>query len=80
MASVVVALDPVAPGDRVMVTAGMLGQAVCLPSVLLGDWPVAATAARGADPSVHVCLTRLRGQARANAGVDEGERAVCAGQ
>ena len=34
MASVVVALDPAAPGDRVMVTAGMLGQAVCSPSVL----------------------------------------------
>jgi len=33
-ASVVVALDPAAPGDRVMVTAGMLGQAVCSPSAL----------------------------------------------
>ena len=41
MASVVVALDPAAPGDRVMVTAGILGQAVCSPSVLssgTGPW------------------------------------------
>ena len=29
MASVVVALDPAAPGDRVMAQAGLLGQTVC---------------------------------------------------
>lgn len=34
MASVVVALDPAAPGDRVMVQAGLLGQTVCSPSGL----------------------------------------------
>ena len=34
MASVVVALDPAAPGERVMVQAGLLGQTVCSPSSL----------------------------------------------
>ena len=33
-ASVVVALDPSKPGDRVMVQAGILGQTVCSPSYL----------------------------------------------
>ena len=44
---------------------------------VLGDCPVAATAARGAYASVHRCLARLRGQARANAGVYEGPKPYC---
>ena len=45
MASVVVALNPAAPGDSVMVQAGLLGQTVCSPSSLskkqsLGSGPL----------------------------------------
>ena len=48
MASVVVALDPAAPGDRVMVQAGLLGQTVCSPSSLSKKQP------RGSGPQVQL--------------------------
>ena len=52
MASVVVALDPAAPGDRVMVRAGLLGQTVCSPSSL-------SKKHRGSGPLVQLqCATR----------------------
>eukprot|EP00974_Lingulodinium_polyedra_P012538 1211194-Lingulodinium_polyedra.AAC.1 len=42
-------------------------------ALYLGDRPSVSVAVWVAGASVHLCLGRLRGQARANVGVDEGE-------